>query len=98
MPPLIPRATFFGLGLSVKREGSGRGDLREIKDQCNIAEMTVQRRSTQSLLQSGTFLPIFQLKLRGVKPMSDNRLVRIAIILALVLSATASALGQTSKN
>ena len=30
--------------------------------------------------------------------MSDNRLVRLAIIVALVLSAVASALGQTSKN
>jgi hypothetical protein len=70
----------------------------KIKDQCNIAEMTVQRTLTGGLVQSGTFhTSVFSTQAREAKPMSDTRLIRLAVIGSLILSAAFSTFGQNSK-
>src|ERR1044072_1797092 len=54
IPPLIPNAPFLPLKLEklCKTGASWRSDLREIKDQCNIAETRAQRRLIEGLIQS----------------------------------------------
>src|SRR5882672_9509588 len=58
MPPLTPSATFFSVKEPFMRSLAQHIDLPEIKDQCNIAETWVQRRSHYGLLQSPVQLPI----------------------------------------